>query len=83
MMPLHGLFEPCRSGLGTSWNEMDKVFNMGHRLEFYTDEGAAESIIGVSRSFGVYAQIVGRVESAIGEPSSVCIDGPHGTFNYS
>ena len=56
---------------------------MGHRLEFYTDEETAEAIIGVSRSFGVEAQIVGRVESAFGEPSSVCIDGPHGTFTYS
>ena len=37
----------------------------------------------VSRSFGVDAQIVGRVESAPGETSSVEIDGPYGTFTYT
>ena len=83
MMPVPVLFETIQRESGTTWNEMYKVFNMGHRLEFYTDEETAEAIIGVSRSFGVEAQIVGRVESAFGEPSSVCIDGPHGTFTYS
>ena len=82
MMPVPVLFETIHRESGTSWEEMDKVFNMGHRLEFYTDQETAEAIMEVSHSFGVEAQIVGRVESAHGETSSVQIDGPYGSFNY-
>jgi len=77
------LFETIQRESGTSWEEMYKVFNMGHRLEFYTDQETAEAIMEASRSFGVEAQIVGRVESAPGETSSVEIDGPYGTFTYT
>ncbi|HAI00936.1 MAG TPA: phosphoribosylformylglycinamidine cyclo-ligase [Flavobacteriales bacterium] len=83
MMPVPVLFETIQRESGTSWEEMYKVFNMGHRLEFYTDQETAEAIMEVSRSFGVEAQIVGRVESAPGETSSVQIDGPYGTFSYT
>ena len=83
MMPVPVLFETIQRESGTSWEEMYKVFNMGHRLEFYTDPETAESIMEVSRSFGVDAQIVGCVESASGETSSVEIDGPYGTFTYT
>ena len=83
MMPVPVLFETIQRESGTSWEEMYKVFNMGHRLEFYTDPETAESIMEVSRSFGVDAQIVGCVESASGETSSVQIDGPYGTFTYT
>lgn len=83
MMPVPVLFETIQRESGTSWEEMYKVFNMGHRLEFYTDQETAEAIMEASRSFGVEAQIVGRVESAPGETSSVEIDGPYGTFTYT
>ena len=83
MMPVPVLFVTIQRESGTSWEEMYKVFNMGHRLEFYTDPETAEAIMEVSRSFGVDAQIVGRVESTPGETSSVRIDGPYGTFNYT
>ena len=83
MMPVPVLFEIIQRESGTSWDEMYKVFNMGHRLEFYTDQETAEAIMEVSRSFGVEAQIVGRVESAHGETSSVRIDGPYGSFSYT
>ena len=83
MMPVPVLFVTIQRESGTSWEEMYKVFNMGHRLEFYTDPETAEAIMEVSRSFGVDAQIVGRVESTPGETSSVRIDGPYGTFTYT
>jgi len=44
--------------------EMYQVFNMGTRLEIYTNEKDADSIISVSKSFGIDAQVVGRVEAA-------------------
>jgi phosphoribosylformylglycinamidine cyclo-ligase len=43
--------------------EMYQVFNMGHRLEVFTNEKDAESIIAVSKQFGIEAKIVGRVEA--------------------
>jgi phosphoribosylformylglycinamidine cyclo-ligase len=48
---------------GTSWHEMYKVFNMGHRMEVYTNESTAEALIGISKSFGVDAKIIGHVEA--------------------
>jgi phosphoribosylformylglycinamidine cyclo-ligase len=59
---------------------MYKVFNMGHRMEIYTDEITAQEIITISKSFGVAAQIIGRVESA--EQKKVTVKSPHGTFTY-
>ena len=60
---------------------MYKVFNMGHRLEVYTDEETAHALIELSRSFGIAAQVVGRVEACDGE-AQVTVKGPHGTFTY-
>lgn len=44
--------------------EMYQVFNMGTRLEIYTNEKDADKIISISKSFGVDAQVIGRVEEA-------------------
>ena len=76
------LFETIQRESGTSWEEMYKVFNMGHRLEVYTDETTAQEIIKVSESFGIAAQIIGRVEAKDGK-AEVTVNGPHGTYTYS
>lgn len=76
------LFETIQRESGTSWEEMYKVFNMGHRLEVYTDETTAKEIIKVSESFGIAAQIIGRVEAKDGK-AEVTVNGPHGTHTYS
>jgi len=44
--------------------EMYQVFNMGTRLEIYTNEKDAAVIIGIAKRFGVDAQVIGRVEEA-------------------
>jgi phosphoribosylformylglycinamidine cyclo-ligase len=44
--------------------EMYQVFNMGTRLEIYTDTKNADAIISVAKSFGVDAQVIGRVEES-------------------
>lgn len=44
--------------------EMYQVFNMGTRLEIYTNEKDADAIINVSKSFGVDAQVIGKVEES-------------------
>lgn len=58
------LFSLIRKQSGTSWQEMYKVFNMGHRLEYYVQPSEAQTIIDIANSFGIAAQIVGRVEDA-------------------
>jgi phosphoribosylformylglycinamidine cyclo-ligase len=55
------LFRMIQEESGTSWKEMYQVFNMGHRLELYTEESYVDDIIAVSKSYGVHAQIIGRV----------------------
>lgn len=74
------LFRVIQQQSGTEWHEMYKVFNMGHRLEIYTDVEVANEIIAISRSFGIDAQIIGRVESYSGK--KVTIQSPFGTFEY-
>jgi phosphoribosylformylglycinamidine cyclo-ligase len=65
---------------GTAWQEMYRVFNMGHRLEFYVTSEVASEIIAISRSFGIDAQVIGRVESA--PAKEVMLTSEHGTFIY-
>jgi phosphoribosylformylglycinamidine cyclo-ligase len=79
LFPIPPLFEMIQQQSKTDWKEMYKVFNMGHRMEIYTDEQTAKEIIKISQSFDVEAQIVGRVEE--GE-KSVEIHSPYGKFTY-
>ena len=79
LFPIPPLFEMIQQQSKTDWKEMYKVFNMGHRMEIYTDEETAKEIIKISQTFGVEAQIVGRVEE--GE-KSVEIHSPYGLFTY-
>lgn len=65
------LFQLIHEQSGTEWKEMYKVFNMGHRMEIYTDEKSAETMIAISKSFGVDAQIVGRVEANAGNKLTI------------
>ena len=74
------LFKTIKEQSGTDWAEMYKVFNMGHRLEVYVKPEHAEEVIAISKSFGVNAKIVGRVEDA--EKNELIIESPYGTFRY-
>lgn len=80
LFPMPPLFRLIQQESGTSWQEMYKVFNMGHRLEVYLPEAHAQRVIDVSESFGVAAQVIGRVESYTGK--RVTIDSEVGTFVY-
>jgi phosphoribosylformylglycinamidine cyclo-ligase len=59
--PLFKLIHECS---GTDWKEMYKVFNMGHRMEAYLPEKIVQQVIDISKSFGVDAKVIGRVEGA-------------------
>ncbi|WP_291962539.1 AIR synthase related protein [Maribacter sp.] len=74
------LFQLIQEQSGTDWKEMYKVFNCGHRLEFYLPENVADDIIKISKSFGVNAQIIGRVEAS--DSKKLTISSKYGTFVY-
>jgi phosphoribosylformylglycinamidine cyclo-ligase len=66
------------------WKEMYQVFNMGHRMEIYLPQNNAEQVIEISKSLGVDARIVGRVEAnGNNGANEVEICSEHGNFSYS
>ncbi len=75
------LFSLIQQQSGTSWEEMYKVFNMGHRLEVYLPAEYANDLIEISKSFDVDAKIVGRVEAS--EEKRLSIESPFGSFSYN
>ncbi len=79
------LFRAIQEQSGTPWQEMYKVFNMGHRMELYVDPAAADEIIAISESFGIPAQIVGRVSEPAGSGTAAGLTITHNgeTFSYS
>ncbi|MFN8154494.1 MAG: AIR synthase-related protein [Bacteroidia bacterium] len=72
------LFSIIREQSGTDWKEMYQVFNMGHRMEIYTDAASAEKMIQVSKSFGIDAKLIGRVEAS--DRKKLTIQTAQGTF---
>ena len=74
------LFQMIQEQSGTDWKEMYQVFNMGHRMELYVPETVASTLISISESFGVAAQIVGRVEAST--KKKLTISSPYGEFKY-
>merc|ERR1719316_2230781 len=76
------IFKLIQRHSSTEWKEMYKVFNMGHRMEIYTDESTAQSVIDLSNSLGVKAQVIGRVEAAKPGEKRCTIRSEHGEFLY-
>jgi phosphoribosylformylglycinamidine cyclo-ligase len=58
------IFNIIQQSSGADEREMNQVFNMGCRLEIYTNEKAAAEIISLANSFGIEARIIGRVEDS-------------------
>lgn len=80
LFPTPKLFSIIQSTSQTPWNEMYKVFNMGHRLEIYTKQEFANDIISLSNSFGIDAKIIGYCEKHEGK--KLTISSPYGEFIY-
>ena len=74
------LFKLIQKESNTDYKEMYQVFNMGHRMELYVPKEIAQSIIEISKSFNVDAQIVGYVESS--NLKKLTIQSEFGTFTY-
>jgi len=83
LLPTPPVFRMIQRQSKTQWDEMYKVFNMGHRMEFYTDSETAESIIRICKSFQVDAQVVGRVEAGKAGEKALTISSEYGQFEYS
>ncbi|MGV6860328.1 MAG: AIR synthase related protein [Putridiphycobacter sp.] len=81
MFDIPPLFKLIQQESGTSWQEMYKVFNMGHRMEIYLPQDHAQAIIDISKSFNVDAKIIGRVKES--EVKKLTIQSPFGEFNYA
>jgi phosphoribosylformylglycinamidine cyclo-ligase len=80
LFPVPPLFQLIQRESGTDYSEMYKVFNMGHRMEIYLAPEYADQVISISRSMGVEAQIIGRVEDA--QANKLTLVTPFGTFEY-
>jgi phosphoribosylformylglycinamidine cyclo-ligase len=80
LFPVPPLFQLIQEQSKTDWKEMYQVFNCGHRMELYVPQELANDIIAISQSFGVEAQIVGRVEAS--EHKKLTIQSEYGKFEY-
>ena len=80
LFPVPPLFKLIQEESKTSWQEMYKVFNMGHRMELYVPEEIAADLIKISESFGVDAQIIGHEETA--DKKQITIRSEFGEFVY-
>jgi phosphoribosylformylglycinamidine cyclo-ligase len=80
LFDLPPVFKLIQEESGTSWKEMYQVFNMGHRMEIYTDRSTADKIINISNRFNIEAKIVGRVEDS--NNKKLTITSTYGTFEY-
>lgn len=80
LFPIPPLFRTIHEQSGTDWQEMYKVFNMGHRLEVYLSADKAQQVIEISQSFGIDAKIIGRVEAS--DHAHVTLHTENGVFEY-
>ena len=80
LFPVPPLFRIIQEQSGTDWQEMYKVFNMGHRMEVYLAPEDAQTVIDITRSFGIDARIVGYVAPA--ERNRLIIESEFGRFEY-
>ena len=74
------IFKLIQNESGTDSKEMYKVFNMGHRMEIYTDSVTASEIIKISESVGIDAKIIGKVVKS--DHKKLTIQSELGNFEY-
>ncbi|MCK9326017.1 MAG: AIR synthase-related protein [Bacteroidales bacterium] len=80
LFPTPTLFRMIQEQSGTPWQEMYRVFNMGHRFEVYLPESAAAEVINIAATFGIEAKIVGHCEAS--NTPKLTIQSPYGDYFY-
>jgi phosphoribosylformylglycinamidine cyclo-ligase len=74
------LFTAIREQSNSSWKEMYKDFNMGHRMEIYTSQQHARAIIDIAGKYGVEAKQIGYCKTA--DKKQLTIKSTYGVFDY-
>lgn len=82
LLPIPPLFQLIQQESGSDWREMYQVFNMGHRLEIYTDEKTASQLVNIGKLFNIDTQIIGYVASENEAQTSLELKTPFGDFTY-
>ena len=80
LFPIPPLFRTIQEQSKTEWKEMYKVFNCGHRFEVYLPKEYAQQVIEISKSFGIDARIIGRIEPS--DHTHLTIHSEYGVFEY-
>jgi phosphoribosylformylglycinamidine cyclo-ligase len=80
LFPVPPLFKMIREQSGTPWQEMYKVFNMGHRFEIYLPEPYAQRIVSIASEFGIEAQVIGHCEPS--DSRKLTISTEYGDYFY-
>jgi phosphoribosylformylglycinamidine cyclo-ligase len=75
------IFNRIQQASNCSYHEMYQVFNMGNRLDIYTDEATAQSLIAIANSFNIEAQIIGHIEDS--DKKELLIQSTHGEYRYT
>lgn len=81
LFPTPPLFRLIQQESGTPWQEMYKVFNMGHRLEVYVNPAEAQKVIDIAANFALEARVIGHVRNA--KANHLTIRSEHGVFEYA
>lgn len=79
LFPVPPLFRMIQLNSDTAWEEMYRVFNMGHRMELYVNKNDAQAVIDVAAEFSLEARIIGRCEPS--DTKSLTIMSEFGEFN--
>lgn len=82
LLPIPPVFRMIQEEAQTDGREMYQVFNMGQRLEVYTDTDTAASLVAIAQSMGIDAQVTGRVEASTDGQNHLTIASPLGTYHY-
>ena len=75
------IFNLIQENSGANTKEMYQVFNMGHRLEIFTDEASAATLIALAKTFNIESQMIGRVEAST--QKELILKGSFGTESFS
>jgi phosphoribosylformylglycinamidine cyclo-ligase len=75
------IFQLIQENSGANTKEMYQVFNMGHRLEIFTDSESAAALIAIAKTFEIEAQIIGRVEAS--DNKALILEGSFGKEIFS
>ncbi len=82
LLPIPPLFKTIQESTGTSTKEMFEVFNMGHRMEIYTNPQSALEIVDVAASWGIEAKIIGSCSSSPTKSLRISHNAESNIWNY-